>query len=109
MASGNRQSLKTWLRSSVPTDTEFPLSIKTVLLRQGQSQRQFALQVGVDPTFLNHVIKGKKLIPVRRIDDWANKLDLHGDELEAFLEAAYLSHTPVFIRNLIEKLRRDQR
>jgi hypothetical protein len=45
-------------------------------------------------------------VPARRFDAWAEALRLVGEERERFLEQAWLTHTPVYIRELVKKLRR---
>jgi hypothetical protein len=45
-------------------------------------------------------------VPARRIEAWADALRLHGEERERFLELAWLTHTPVYIRELVKRLRR---
>lgn len=70
---------------------------RAALDAKGISARAFAKEAGCHFTFVSAVIRGHSRIPIGRIDTWAAKLGLQGADLIAFLEAAWLQHTPGFI------------
>lgn len=71
--------------------------LRAALDAKRTSARAFAKDVGCHFTFVSAVIRGQSRIPIGRIDAWAAKLGLQGADLIAFLEAAWLQHTPGFI------------
>jgi len=71
--------------------------LRAALEAKGISARDFAQEAGCHHTFISQVVRGQTRIPIGRIDAWAAKLGLQGADLTAFLEAAWLAHTPSFI------------
>jgi transcriptional regulator with XRE-family HTH domain len=75
------------------------------LQAQGLSARAFAALIDVQPAFLNKVMQGDRTVPLKRIEAWADALKLRGNDREQFLEAGFLTHTPPYICDLLQKLR----
>lgn len=65
----------------------------------------FAKRLGVTPPYVFQIIKGDTNIPVSKVEKWADALKLTGKEREQFLEAAYLTHCPPYIQDLVRKFR----
>jgi len=86
--------------------SEFGTYLEELLADRKLTARQFGKKVDVIATFLSKVMMGTRPVPVRRIEDWADALKLSGNERERFLELAWLTHTPVYIRELVKRLRR---
>ncbi|MBA3586023.1 MAG: hypothetical protein H0W41_00115 [Chloroflexi bacterium] len=72
-----------------------------LLAVRGYSVRSFARRVGVAPA---NVSKFKrKALPRERIEAWADALRLSGMERDRFLYLAWWDHTPVFMRERLER------
>ena len=75
------------------------------LKRRRLPARGFALKVGVGTSFLRYVMLGVKPVPPKRIEAWADALELTGEQRERFVEEAWLSHCPKFVKALVGQLR----
>lgn len=49
---------------------------------------------------------GNRPVPKKRIQVWAEALELEGEELERFIEEAWLTHCPEFVKELVARLRK---
>jgi hypothetical protein len=66
---------------------------------------EFAKRVRVGTSFVRWIMIGARPLPEKRIEPWADELHLTGKERERFLEAAYLTHCPEYVVNLVKRLR----
>ena len=80
--------------------------MEALLKQRDLSAYAFAKKVKVGTSFIRWVMIGKKPVPERRIEAWADALELTGKERERFVEAAYLTHCPEFVVELVKRLRR---
>jgi transcriptional regulator with XRE-family HTH domain len=62
--------------------------------RKGVSLREFAPRLGVTHSMLSQIKSGQVRVPPERHEQWADALELQGDEREFFLDLAALSCAP---------------
>lgn len=77
------------------------------LTQRGWSIRAFARQVDHNPTFISQIIRGQRRPPLKRVDAWADQLDLSSQDRESFLDAAALAHAPARVHEIIARYRSD--
>lgn len=92
------------------TQTSFGDYLDVILAERKQSVRSFARLVGVTGAAVTTFKRTRP--PDERIEPWADALRLTGAARQRFLELAWLTHTPEFIRERylvltdeVEKLR----
>ena len=88
------------------SNSDFGKLLAQHLNRRRLSARSFALKVGVGTSFLRYVMLGEKPVPPKRIAAWADALELAGEERERFVDEAWLSHCPEYVRGLVARLRK---
>ena len=91
----------------MPSRSDFGKLLAQHLKRRRLSARGFALQVKVGTSFLRFVMLGERPVPPKRIEVWADVLGLSGEERERFVEEAWLTHAPEYVRELVERLRKQ--
>jgi transcriptional regulator with XRE-family HTH domain len=72
--------------------------LQLALDRKMMSQREFAKRAHSSSASLSQIISGKRTPPLDQIDNWANILDLKGEDRVSFLELACLEHCPEPLR-----------
>ena len=83
--------------------TPFHQLLRECLAAKSLSQKDFARHVGRSYSFVNKVACGHRA-PSDDYERWADALDLHGTEREAFLDAAALATCPPRIQDLVRRL-----
>lgn len=68
------------------------------------NQYSFADELGVSVPFVNSVVKGKRRVPVDRLDDWATALKLSGEARQEFRERALLDKSVPEVGDLVKDL-----
>lgn len=51
-----------------------------------------------------YVLSGKRSVPLLKVDDWIDILELHGDDAREFRELVLLQHAPIGVRARVNKL-----
>jgi hypothetical protein len=90
----------------VPSWSDFGDLLANHLKRRHLSARAFAKRVRIGTSFLRYVMLGSKPVPEKRIEPWADVLELAGEERERFVDEAWLSHCPDHVRKLVARLRK---
>ncbi len=75
----------------------FGALLDTLLEKRRLSARAFAKQVKVSKSLIHLVMTGERPIPPKRIETWADALELQAKERERFVEEAWLTHCPEYI------------
>ena len=70
--------------------------------RRGLSQQQFCRAINRSPAYVGRVRRGERHPPYEDLDRWAQILELQGDDLLVFWDAADLCRTP---KRIVLKLR----
>jgi hypothetical protein len=82
-------------------DQAFGPYLALLVARSGAGLRAFGRAADVNYGVLYRVVHKGLRPPIGRIEQMADALRLVGDEREAFLDAAYLEHTPERIRQAL--------
>lgn len=72
--------------------------------RRGLSAAALARRLGLKPPFVFAVKKGERGIPRKRVEAWAEALELTGADRRAFIIAALLSKCPPQIQDYVREL-----
>ncbi len=84
---------------------DFPALFDAALKERGLTVRKFAEKVGVAWSFVHQVRRGHSILPLDKVESWAQALGLDGAVRADFIEAAKWAHIPVALRPWIaEKL-----
>jgi transcriptional regulator with XRE-family HTH domain len=89
--------------STVP---DFRIFVLGRLAGMRLSQRQFAIQVGLDSTTVSKILLGKRRAPLEDLDRWAEVLKVTAGERSDFDMAAALTHCPEVVIQYVKKLER---
>jgi transcriptional regulator with XRE-family HTH domain len=78
--------------------------LKRLLETMELEQKDFARMVGTSPSVITDTMKGRLRPPLKKIESWADALELHGDHRAEFILHAHLAHAPEYVRKYIENL-----
>lgn len=85
----------------------FAALLRRALLLRGWSQREFARRLGLAPynSTISHAVTAKHIPRLSRGAQWADVLELTGEDRRQFLEALALANAPVEVQVLVRRLR----
>lgn len=89
-----------------PRRTPFGRALADALSRRGERMGDFARRMGVSGSFVSCVCTGARKPPLSRIDEWADALELAGDERGRFVLLAHLEHATPLLRRHLRRYRR---
>lgn len=79
--------------------------IQAAMVRLSLNPKEFSEKLGHKTNGLvAYVIKGKRPVPILKVDDWLDILELHGDDAREFRELVQLQHAPIGVRARVNKL-----
>lgn len=80
----------------------FAAVLEKHLKRRGWSLREFAREAGVPPSLVSRTMHGERAVPTGRVEEWADLLDLRGQERGEFIDAAMWTAIPERVRPWVE-------
>ncbi len=89
--------------------SEFGSVLQALLRQRGLSVRRLAADLHVEPPTLWGIIAGRRPVPPKRIAEIAVALGLQASERRRFEEAARLTQCPLEVRQLVDRLRAENK
>ena len=79
--------------------------IQAALVRLTLNPKELSEKLGHKTNGLvAYVISGKRSVPIVKVDDWIDILELHGDDAREFHKLVQLQHAPIGVRARIYKM-----
>ncbi len=79
----------------------FPQALAALLEKSGESQREFSLAVKFKQPSLAHILRGRRKVPLRQVEKWADHFRLRGERRDRFIMLAHLDHSVSLIRAFV--------
>jgi len=75
-----------------------------LIARSGSSVSEFAAKAGIHQPHLSAIRHGQRPAPLKHLGDWADLLELSGEERERFMDLGAMTHCPERIQEMVREI-----